>query len=280
MKLLIRFLRKFSLLKNFNLVGTYPHEKSIKIPVIKSIGYSHYFEEEPWLKNLLKGILLSPLYQNSFIDIGVNIGQTLLKVKSINSSIEYIGFEPNPNCLFYLNELLECNAFENVSIFPLALSTKSGVIDLDFFTESSTDSSASIVPGFRKGSKRKMKIPMVNGADILLAQTNKAGLIKVDVEGGELEVIKGILPLIQRDRPVIICEVLPVYSPENVFRLTRQKELEEIFSTLQYKVGLVDGAVRIKEIGSIGIHTDITKVNYLFFPEEKREELGNLLNIF
>ena len=41
-----------------------------------------------------------------FIDVGVNVGQTLLKLKSISSEINYLGFEPNPNCVNYLKNLI------------------------------------------------------------------------------------------------------------------------------------------------------------------------------
>ena len=47
--------------------------------------------------DILKIVL--PIENKKFIDVGVNIGQTLLKLKSVSSEIDYIGFEPNPICV-------------------------------------------------------------------------------------------------------------------------------------------------------------------------------------
>ena len=53
------------------------------------------------LENLLKK------KNGAYLDIGVNIGQTLMKLKSVNPKIEYIGFEPNATCVHYVNKLID-----------------------------------------------------------------------------------------------------------------------------------------------------------------------------
>ena len=279
MRILIRILKKLSLLNSFNLMGYYPPDKTMKIPVIKSLGYDNFFEPEPWLVSLLRKILGSASSQDYFIDVGVNVGQTLLKVKLVNRSISYFGFEPNPSCLFYLYELIRVNDFQNVTIFPFALSDSSGVIDLNLYTTNATDSTASIVQGFRRKSTNKIKVPVLNGREVLQLQTIKIGVIKIDVEGGELEVINGMLSFIQRDRPLIICEILPVYNAGNVFRLTRQEQLEAILESASYKIARIDNCGGVAEINLIGVNSDIDLVNYLLFPEEKRELLQRNMDL-
>ncbi len=246
--------------------------------MIRGLGYEHLFEPEPWFTNLLLKLLDPQCNQDHFVDIGVNTGQTLLKVKSINKSIRYVGFEPNPNCLFYLYALLHCNDLQHVTIFPFALSDKSGIVDLDIYTDNATDSSASIVPGFRSKSINNIKVPAINGAEVPQFEMLKLGVVKIDVEGGELGVIRGILSFIQRDRPIVICEVLPVYHVDNVFRLSRQNEVESILKNASYKIARIDSSGKLQEISSIGVHSDINMVNYLFFPEEKREALKRIIN--
>jgi len=280
MKFLLRLLRKLRLLTYINLWGSYPLDKSIKIPVIKSLGYDHFFEKEPWLVDLLNGLISPSLHNDCFIDVGVNIGQTLLKVRSVNKSIEYVGFEPNPNCLFYIYELMKCNAFEKITIFPYALSTKSEVLDLEFYSPEATDPYASIVPGMRNHSEHKIKVPVLNGSEFSYFNKLRTGVIKIDVEGSELEVLNALAQVIKRDRPFIICEVLPVYSADNVFRLTRQNKLESLVKSLRYKKVLINSLGELKEIDMIGIHADIARVNYLFFPEEKKGEMEGKVNLY
>lgn len=274
---ILRLLKKLMLLERINFVLTYPEDRSIKIPVIKSLGFNNFFEPESWLTMLLKKLIIPN--NDCFIDVGVNVGQTLLKVKSLNRSIQYFGFEPNPNCLFYLYELLRCNAFVNTTILPFALSDETGVMDLNLYSDSATDSSASIVPAFRNKRSTQIKVPVFNGAEVLQLGTHKAGIVKIDVEGGELEVIKGVMPVLRRDRPIIICEVLPVYEVSNTQRLARQEELESLIKSLQYQLSLIDATGTLRLIDSIGIHSDINRINYLFFPKEKREELNNKVNL-
>lgn len=276
MKLLLRLMVLFSLIKKFNFSLPYANDKSFKIPIINSLGYTHFFDHESGLFALLKRLVKSPM-EGCFIDVGVNIGQTLLKVKSIDRTIQYIGFEPNPHCLYYLTELLSCNNFHDVTIFPVALSIQIGITDLNFFSNDQIDSSASIVPGFRKRKPlRKIKIPVMDSSNVQLFESTKAVIIKIDVEGGELEVIRSLLQLIQRDRPIIICEILPIYNVENSFRIKRQEEVENIFKGLQYKTAVIDNLGALKEIGSIGLHADINRVNYLFFPEEESKQVFSL----
>ena len=68
------------------------HSKFI-VPLAKGIGLANIMLEEKWMQKILS-FILPQIKDDCFIDVGVNVGQTLLKVKSINFNINYIGFEP------------------------------------------------------------------------------------------------------------------------------------------------------------------------------------------
>jgi hypothetical protein len=92
--------------------------------------------------------------------------------------------------------------------------------------------------------------------------------MKIDVEGGELDVLNGFRRTVQRDRPLIVCEVLPVYdptSPIGAFRLERQGRLESLFEELDYDIARV-GAHGLEPVDSFGIHGDLSLVNYVLSP--------------
>lgn len=84
---------------------------------------------------------------NFFIDVGVNIGQTLMKVKSIDKDILYVGFEPNPNCVNYVNKFIEVNHIENCTIYPVGLSEKIGFETL--YADNEVASGATMLKDFR-----------------------------------------------------------------------------------------------------------------------------------
>jgi hypothetical protein len=100
----------------------------------------------------------------------------------------------------------------------------------------------------------------------------KMGIVKIDVEGAELDVLLGMRDAILRDRPVILLEVLPVYSAQNVDRLRRQEELETTLRQWDYAMWRVrkNGKEfdRLEEVGEIGIHGDLSRCDYVCVPRE------------
>lgn len=272
--LLIRILKKFNKLKYFNFHPTIRiGDKKFVIPIIKEIGYNNLFLSEPWMLEMLQRLtLLSGI--KSFMDVGVNTGQTFLKVKAIDSDIYYIGFEPNPNCNYYIRELLNCNkSLQNNSYFvPVGLSDKVAIAVLNFFYDNSTDSSASIIENYRPEQKidRKEFVPIFSYEDILTAITiSNPDIVKIDVEGSELEVLKGLQGLLMKKRPIVLIEILPVYDKSNTMRWSRQKKIEKIFSSAHLQLFRIikhnDRFVGFKSIinNDIGIHSNLEWSDYV-----------------
>jgi len=272
-------LKKLGMLKRLNLFLDYPGDKGMVEPLIRSIGYDHFFDRDLWMWKTLNKLLPLCAKDKSFIDVGANIGQTLLKVKSIKRNVPYFGFEPNPNCLFYLFQLMEVNNFENVTIFPFALSDKTGISDLDFYSTDATDTSASIVAKFRDAALQKIKVPTVCASELAQLYHQKIGVVKIDVEGGELEVVKGLYPLLQRDRPMVICEVLPAYNEENTLRVSRQRELGAILEDIQYGIAQIDSSGSYQRLKSFCVHSDIRKTNFLFYPAETKVDIQEKIGL-
>src|SRR5262245_40272959 len=96
-----RFTRRLNYTRTVKLNG-----RSIRIPAINGMECDI---TEPWMLEILDGLLART--KGAFIDVGVNVGQTLVKVKSISIDRSYIGFEPNPACLYYVGELIKQNQF-------------------------------------------------------------------------------------------------------------------------------------------------------------------------
>jgi hypothetical protein len=96
-------------------------------------------------------------------------------------------------------------------------------------------------------------------------------IIKIDVEGAELEVVKGLADTLMRYRPAIVCEVLPTYSGADGRRAFRQPRIEAllgILRSLDYDVFRLMPTGEAIPLSTIEPHSDGTLTNYAFVPSE------------
>ena len=94
-------------------------------------------------------------------------------------------------------------------------------------------------------------------------------LIKIDVEGAELDVLEGGLEILERHRPIIICEILPNHT--QAF-----PKIAAILRAARY-----DHAVITKRglsfLPMLGPHPH--ERNFLFWPVEKRSKLQPIVDM-
>lgn len=257
-----------------------PYGKHFRIPVLRGTGLSHRRGHEIWMFDALQRLFR---IQRRFgmIDIGVNIGQTLLKAKSANLACPYIGFEPNPFCVLYANELIELNRFDQCIVLPVALSAQAGMIE--FLADGPADAAGSIVQGLRSNATmpRKQFVPMLTfdqvAADLTLAAMP---VVKIDVEGAEGDVIRGMRNHLQKCRPLVLCEVLHAHSSAHIAMLkTRNDALLSSLEDAGYRVyRLIKSTDQSKVASILSIEAfpdevfrypeSFQQCDYLFIPEE------------
>jgi len=277
----IRALNKLKVLKYLSVNGSILlNNKKFKIPILQKTGFDNMFMSEPWMIDLLKIVL--KIENDGFIDIGVNVGQTLLKLRSVSENIDYIGFEPNPLCVYYTQNLINENNLTNCKLIPVGVSDTTALGVLNFFSDSITDSSASIIANFRPSQNivRSEYVPLFELDQIRSKiNLNKFSILKIDVEGAELEVIKSFYSAIEEYKPIILIEILPAYNAENLSRIERQKEILQIVNNLDYSVFRVikqkDIFVDLLEVIDIEIHSDLNSCEYVMVPNFKKEKLKN-----
>ena len=214
------------------------NHQTIEIPVIAGLSCDL---TETWMLSILEQLFQEQ--EGVFLDVGINLGQTLIKVKGIDLERKYIGFEPNPTCVFYVKELIKENQFKDCTIFPVGLFTEDTVLLLECIGDTEVDSAASLIQNFRPDHiiQRRIPVPVFRFQTIAnMLDLDKVGIVKIDVEGAELEVVKSLHQLLDTQRPIVLLEVLPVYSNENMMRKERQEELEQIFNELKYCLFRVD----------------------------------------
>jgi FkbM family methyltransferase len=252
---------------NVSIRGTFESTPVI-VPLIFGNGPQELEIGEAWLLGVMRRLFT--LQTGAFVDVGMNLGQTLLKVKLLDPSREYIGFEPNPRAFDYAAHLVQRNKFTACTLVPAGLSSRTGVTTL--FSTADVDPSASLVAGFRPESRytRTQLVVVLRGDDVMAdLGIQQIGILKIDVEGGELDVLEGIRALLERDRPYVLCEVLPVgdpTTPTGAFRLERQTRLEVLLRELRYEIYRIRSDGSVVPLQSFGVHAGPAESNYVFVP--------------
>ncbi len=146
-----------------------------------------------------------------FFDIGANVGWfTLLASKIVGPSGQVYSFEPSPDVYARLSE--NVRDLTNVQTFQYGIGNRDGELE---FASQGASTSASFVEAITEMNKdflpdtpiRKVRVE-IRKIDSLLSQIKRPDLVKIDVEGFELEVLKGAANLLSQG-PVLIVEIHP-----------------------------------------------------------------------
>ena len=185
--------------------------RPIKIPVLG--GLKTGISGETFLLDIVQHFL--PRLDGAVVDVGVNLGQTLCKVKSVEPKQRYYGFEPNAACHSYLETLVRVNGWTDVSIFPWGLSDRTTMLRLHVPVDKVTGGSGSFLPAMLPDGRREIELSWGKFAAVFAYSEishlieEPIALLKIDVEGTELEVVQGMVGAIHRDQPIVVIELIP-----------------------------------------------------------------------
>jgi len=146
-----------------------------------------------------------------FLDVGTNLGQTLLDYVVHKKGRSYIGFEPNLICANHIRAIIAGSRLENCTLVPVALSDANGVFGLH--AEWGSDpvaAEATIMSELRPGRQYSTQfVPALRLDDILQNITGESiSFIKIDVEGAELLALRGMEKTLRNQEPWVTCEIL------------------------------------------------------------------------
>jgi FkbM family methyltransferase len=185
-----------------------------------------------WMIDLLKRI--AQKFSGTFLDVGVNLGQTLLAMKSVDPERKYVGVEPNPSCIAYVEGLIKQNGLRKTRLVPVGVGKEVCLKEL-YMNGGEYDSCATFIPNFRSGHpiSQAKTVPVFPFSMLRsLFDGDSIGIVKIDVEGAELEVLESMQGVVDEMRPLVIVEILPVYDTQNSQRLDRQMLLEELVKNI------------------------------------------------
>jgi FkbM family methyltransferase len=212
--------------------------------------------------------LFNEIKRPNFIDIGANYGYFSMRYASKSNSI--ISFEPVKRSYDILHANVQLNKFQNVFCYRLGLSN----FEMDTFINiynSSGNNSIYIrkIPQehqLKQIGKEKINLVTLDTFFLKSKCKNRPDIMKIDVEGAELEVLIGSSEIIVKNRPIILVEYSETTSNDAGYEKVR---ILEFFSDKNYKAyGIPEDPTLFKII----IENDILSQpigNLILMPNEK-----------
>lgn len=205
---------------------------------------------------------------NSFVDIGSNAGLYSMVAAKKSDNMQVIAFDPTNASTHYFRKNIAANNFENkIQFFQMAISDVKGMISFYEvrnkkypFLKHNLGGAASAVN--KPKEYEEVKVPSTPLLEFL--EENKLDklaidFVKIDAEGVEPQIIKGMDQVIKQHNPIIVCEILFGQI---------EKDLEDVFAQYKYRYFFHTGK-KLKEVETIARETDDEVRNCFFVPDSK-----------
>ena len=184
---------------------------------------------------LFKNLIIKDMV---FVDIGANFGiYSIIASKLIGEKGKVYSFEPNKNEVKKFNKNLKLNRAytNNINLIEKAVGSYSGKTSF-FIPESYKGAYGSIKKPNISENCLKVELPITSIDEFVKSNDiSKIDLIKIDVEGNELDVLKGAIKSIHKFKPIILMEVSDRRTKVYGYKA---KELCNTLLNLKYKLFL------------------------------------------
>jgi|688.fasta_scaffold260201_1 FkbM family methyltransferase len=208
-------------------------------------------QEYKWAK--LDSLAIKDNEKVLFVDLGANLGQGYKWYKQYfhRSNISFELFEPNPNCVKYL-EKIDDVVSGKVKLHPVAVGVLDGYLDFYGLQEEEGgkySQGGSIVREhnsncYNLSKDKSIKVNVINFSRYLRDKASEFDkiIVKMDIEGAEVDLLEALI----KEKTIHLINVLYIefhsqYQTKNLSLITRQRE-EKILKNLSY---LTNVTVRI-----------------------------------
>lgn len=168
------------------------------------------------------------------IDVGAHIGHHTVTIRRhVGSDGKVWAFEPNPQNVDYINKTLDGNGWENVELFPIALSDNESSDQL--LVPNSGNTGSAFLPGANTADADTVDSYTVETRQLTSIlnerQIDKINLLKIDVEGGETAIIRDISPHLSDIETIIL---------EFHTQMLNEEDVRDVFGILKSKGEITD----------------------------------------
>ncbi len=198
------------------------------------------------------------------IDVGVYRGVYSYEMSKYSKNVH--SFEPNPIIFEYINKNLK-KIINNIFLYNYALSNKNQVIDLKVPIRNDKYNRENFEEFYELGRatihqentfKRYEKFQITSKKIDEFNFKNNISFIKIDVEGHELEVIKGGEKIISKNKPILLVEIEERHSQSKV------SDTINYINKLGYISHYYDNKIlkKTSELNNLSLFN-----NYIFLPK-------------
>lgn len=169
-----------------------------------------------------------------FYDVGANVGFfSLIAAKRVGSAGCVYSFEPVAENVESIRDNAKINQLENISSFEVAVGQTNGTDEL-LLTEwdGGATLSTSVVKPSEPSSRRNVRVVALD--DFIQEERLRIPtVVKIDVEGLELDVIQGMARTISKSKPVLLFEI----DDGNLDSFCRRwQELDQLITSFGYRI--------------------------------------------
>jgi FkbM family methyltransferase len=237
------------------------------------IFYEIYFYPErvgTLINDLLAAKLVTTICQphKTFVDVGAHIGSVISEVVGYDSTIKIVAIEATPEKVIRLKR-----KFPSIELHDCAVGESTG--EASFFVNSKQSGYSSLrkPTGIHESQTYEIKVSIKRLDEII--SPNNIDVIKIDVEGAELGVLRGSTKILNESRPTIMFESGP--QLEDSLGYTKE-EMYDFFSVNNYAI-LIPNRVAHNDPGLskdsfMDSHLYPRRTtNYFAIPRERRTEI-------
>lgn len=204
--------------------------------------------------------------KKSVFDVGANVGYfSLLASKQLKKNNGVVhSFEPVSKTFNRLDYNIQLNNSNNVVLNKIALSSSDGIININIGNDDNWGMSSINEHDFLSGVAEKV---VTQTMDNYVSKNNikKIDAVKIDVEGSEFMVLKGMSNVLKTLRPIILIEILDVNL--NKAGSTKEDIYNFLWEQNYDSFRILDGE-KVEKIDSPISYDGLT----YFHPKEKKME--------
>jgi FkbM family methyltransferase len=180
--------------------------RGCSIPVIRGLGLDLFRPPDEGLLRAIRHVANTGR-KGWYVDVGANLGQSLLLLIEEGSGHPYLGFEPNLDAAYYVHRLIEANGTKDSFVLPVGLSNREGTATLHLSAKG--DESGTVETRMRPLSmyEKAVRVTLSTG-DRQLADLDDIFFLKLDCEGHEIRALEGMRGIIESKRPPLYFEVM------------------------------------------------------------------------
>jgi len=166
------------------------------------------------------------------LDVGALHGVFSLVFASLGAERKAVAVDASPVAFSRLLYNIYKNDLEAITPVECALSSESGFLPMHYEWEHAVAARSD------NSARKRLTVRKMRGDDLCRELAFHPDVIKIDVEGHEVKVIKGLAQEIQENRPLIFLELHP---GRIVDENDSMDELLKILRSARYKAHFVDG---------------------------------------